>query len=289
MPRPDCGGGSTWASVCQRSGLHPERRPGERATSPFRSGDAGKAWAQGLALPRSPVPFLLFLAGFSMAPGGQAAAGPPTAQAERVQLPGTWGEGPASAPPPALPGAPPPAPPWTVESGVGVRQSGWAEASLRGPAQRPAPGGSHPLLQTLRRGVLEEAQRGDGRPGWHLMTSLQPRLRLRRVCTLCVVLNEKRPRAAGKKMSHRSGRNEFLSLTSPSSHAQSRERQICTGRLRQPGARDTAADGRGQGRRLGTAGYKTGRGQFQENVNYHKRIRRKQKTAESRRRRGRPH
>lgn len=106
VPRPDCGGGSTWASVCQRSGLHPERRPGERATSPFRSGDAGKAWSQGLALPRSPVPFLLFLAGFSMAPGGQAAAGPPTAQAERVQLPGTWGEGPASAPPPALPGAP---------------------------------------------------------------------------------------------------------------------------------------------------------------------------------------
>lgn len=154
-------------------------------------------------------------------------------------------------------GALPPAPPWTLESGVGVRQSGWAEASLRGPAQRPAPGGSHPLLQTLRRGVLEEAQRGDGRPGWHLTTSLQPRLRLRRVCTLCVVLNEKRPRAAGKKMSHRSGRNEFLSLTSPSSHAQSRERQICTGRLRQPGARDTAADGRGQGRRLGTAGYKT--------------------------------
>lgn len=60
MPRPDCGGGSTWASVCQRSGLHPERRPGERATSPFRSGDGGRPGPRA-----SPCPAPRYLSCFS--------------------------------------------------------------------------------------------------------------------------------------------------------------------------------------------------------------------------------
>lgn len=233
------------------------------ARRPHSQRGRGEGLVPGPRPPPLPGTFLAFLGRLLHGPGRAGRSGashsPSRARPTAWNLGGGASLGPApGAPrgaPPAAGGALPPAPPWTLESGV--RQSGWAEASLRGPAQRPAPGGSHPLLQTLRRGVLEEAQRGDGRPGWHLTTSLQPRLRLRRVCTLCVVLNEKRPRAAGKKMSHRSGRNEFLSLTSPSSHAQSRERQICTGRLRQPSAGDTAADGRGRGRRLGTAGYKT--------------------------------
>lgn len=162
VPRPDCGGGSTWASVCQHSGLHPERRPGERATSPFRSGDAGKAW--------SPLPgtFLAFLGRLLHGPGRAGRSGashsPSRARPTAWNLGGGASLGPApGAPrgaPPAAGGALPPAPPWTLESGVGVRQSGWGKASLRGPAQRPAPGGSHPLLQTLRRGVLEEASAG---------------------------------------------------------------------------------------------------------------------------------